>query len=922
MEPTSATKKKIAELRREIATHDRRYYVEAKPVISDAAYDELYRELHELESAHPELVTPDSPTQRVGGAPSKGFQQFRHIAPMLSLEKQETPDSQIFVWGDILDVEEIIRGLLHNKGKSSDYLRRKLSDNAKAVFLSSPLTSEAVRFTLIGELIRILRDKRFDPTLFHRVRGSDELDELLRENLDDGGNEKEKRRIRRNRLLLEEVFPDKFRHALSENEKYRPSFDIRIRRDDERTVDELRSFDLSIRKQLRSESVGYVMEPKVDGVSISVHYRDGLLALGVTRGDGTTGDDITANLRAVKAIPLRLDMENPPALLEVRGEAYMPVKEFEAMNAMLEAAGEKTLPNARNATAGTLKQLDSSAVAKRPVRAVFYAVGALDGIEFATHGDTLRALKSFGLPTQEVWWECTDMEDVIAKYQREVVSEYDEIRDLRTKLHYEIDGIVIKVNDRTAWDRIPAKAKAPGYAVVHKPVPWISGAITELLGITIQVGRTGVLTPVAELKPVFVQGSTVSRATLHNDDEIKRKDIRIGDTVIIRKAGMVIPEVLEVLKSKRPESAKPFDLFEYVGGKCPACGGPISRSQVSTGKKAEVAWRCDNISGCPAQLVRRVDFFGQRSALDIEGVGGVVAEKVVERGLVKSPLDLFDLKLDALAKLNLGSDEEPRIFGEKNASKVIEGIARAKSQPLARWLHALAIPEVGTETAHDLAKFHGDLEAVVSSALLRDVAELDRLTTEALRFSPQTVANKSKSRDEKERMGKVCDELRENADAVGSRLLGAGFASPPKGASKHVRDVTTVIGPVAARAVLAWFENDIGRDVLKRLRQLGIHPKGGISSAGDSPFVGKTCVFTGTLETMSRPAAQEKIRALGGNVSSSVSRKTDFIIAGSGAGSKLDEARDVGVRVLTEPEFLALLGTDAAKPGQPQSELF
>ncbi len=800
-------KQRIAKLRSEITGHDRRYYVEAQPTISDAAYDELYRELRELEAAHPELVTSDSPTQRVGGAPSKGFRQVRHEVPMLSLEKIEPP-------------------------------------------------------TLTGADAELVFSKR-------------------------------------------------------------------VRLQDERTVEELRWFDRTIRKQLGTEKVGYVMEPKVDGVSISVHYRDGLLALGVTRGDGTTGDDITANLRAVKAIPLQLDMQNPPALLEVRGEAYMPVKEFEAMNAALEAAGEKTLPNARNATAGTLKQLDSSAVAKRPVRAVFYAVGALDGISFATHGDTLRALKKLGLPVQEIWWECDSMEDVIAKYQREVVSDYDERRDLRSRIHYEIDGIVIKVNDRAAWERIPAKAKAPGYAIVHKPVPWISGAVTELLGITIQVGRTGVLTPVAELKPVFVQGSTVSRATLHNDDEIKRKDIRIGDTVIIRKAGMVIPEVLEVLKSKRPESAKPFDLFEYVGGKCPACGGPISRAQVSTGKKAEVAWRCDNIAGCPAQLVRRVEFFGQRSALDIEGVGGVVAEKLVERGLVKSPLDLFDLQLDALAKLNLGTDEEPRIFGEKNATKVIEGISRAKTQPLARWLHALAIPEIGEETAHDLAKFHGDLAAVADSKLLRDVVALAELRERIEASSPRARINKDRIELEKQQLATQHTSLVEEAKAIGQRLIAADFAAPAKKKGATEMDATVIVGPVAARTALDWFASETGRGVLQRLGKLGIHPKGGSASAkggsasaGDSPFAGKTCVITGTLETMSRNEAQEKIRALGGDVGSSVSRKTDFVIAGPGAGSKLDDAKLLGVAVLDEREFLAMLGSGPADVAGSQGSLF
>jgi DNA ligase (NAD+) len=745
---------RITKLRAEIEEHDRRYYVEARPTISDAAYDELYRELRDLETAHPELVTPDSPTQRVGGAPSKGFKQVRHEVPMLSLEKLDPP----------------------------------------------------------------------------ALTGADaELE-----------------------------------------------FAKRVRLQDERTVEELRWFDQTIRKQLGTESVGYVMEPKVDGVSISVHYRDGLLALGVTRGDGATGDDITANLRAIKAIPLRLDLPNPPALLEVRGEAYMPVKEFEAMNAAMEAAGEKPFPNARNATAGTLKQLDATAVAKRPVRAVFYAVGALDGIGFATHGDTLRSLKKFGLPVQEIWWECDNIEDVIAKYQREVVNHYDESRDLRTRVHYEIDGIVIKVNDRAAWERIPAKAKAPGYAVVHKPVPWISGAETILLGITIQVGRTGVLTPVAELKPVFVQGSTVSRATLHNDDEIKRKDIRIGD---IRKAGMVIPEVLEVLKSKRPRSAKPFDLFEYVGGKCPACGGPISRSRVAAGKKAEVAWRCDNISGCPAQLVRRVEFFGQRSALDIEGVGGVVAEKLVERGLVKSPLDLFDLRLEQLAKLNLGTDDEPRILGEKNATKVIDGIQRAKTLPLARWLHALAIPEVGEETAHDLAKFHETIEDVAGSKLLSDVVELARL-----------------------REAKLKDE----ADVVGQRLIEAGFAQPSKKKNAAPRDAVVSVGPVAAQAALDWFSGAIGRGVLARLRKLGISPKRG-AGLGGQQFAGKTFVITGTL-SQPREEIVELIRERGGSVSGSVSGKTSFVLAGAEAGSKLDKALELGVPVLDESGFRKMLG--------------
>ena len=268
---------------------------------------------------------------------------------------------------------------------------------------------------------------------------------------------------------------------------------------------------------------------------------------------------------------------------------------------------------------------------------------------------------------------------------------------------YEIDGIVLKVNTLADWPRIPGRSRAPGYAIVHKPVPWITPAETVLKAITVQVGRTGVLTPVAELEPVFVQGSTISRATLHNEDEIRRKDIRIGDTVVIRKAGMVIPEIFEVVKTKRPPGAKEFDLFQHVGGKCPACGGPIAKDKIKTGRaelplgqdaqqrvpteNEEVAWRCQNIAGCPAQLTRRVEYFAQRKALDLESLGGIVAEKLVERGLVKEPLDLFDLKLEVLGKLNLGTDDEPRTFGEKNATKILDALQRAKTAPLSRWIH-------------------------------------------------------------------------------------------------------------------------------------------------------------------------------------------------------------------------------------------
>jgi DNA ligase (NAD+) len=775
------------QLRRAIEEHNRRYYEEAAPTISDAAYDALYRELRELEAAHPELTTPDSPTQRVGGKASGRFAKVTHRVPMLSLEKVEPP---------------------------------------------APTVEE---------------------------------------------------------------------QALE--------FAQRVRRLDERTMDELRWFDQTIRKQLATERVGYVMEPKVDGVSISVRYEHGVLTLGATRGDGETGDDITANLKAIPTIPLQLDLPQPPALLEVRGEAYMPIAEFEALNARLATAGEKAFPNARNATAGTLKQLDPAIVARRPVRAVFYAVGALEGVTFATHAETLRALARFGLPTQKLWWEGADIEEIIAQYMRDVVAGYDAARDLRTQLDYEIDGVVIKVNDRAAWARIPDKARAPGHAIVHKPVPWISGAETVVRAITVQVGRTGVLTPVAELTPVFVQGSTVARATLHNEDEIRRKDIRLGDTVVIRKAGMVIPEVLEVVKSQRPAGAPEFDFSQHINGRCPVCGHPVRRDPQFA------AWICENLA-CPAQKTRRLEHFAKRGALDLEGLGSIVADKLIERGLVDGPLDVFDLTLEKLAPLNLGTDDEPRTFGEKNAAKLLAAIERAKALPLARWLHALAIPEIGEETAHELAQYFPSLTALAASPVLADCAELGRCREQFETHKISQTEKDTLSEAEKAHRRTQQAAAKERGNPIGARLIAAGFARA--GASDQPWQAVCRIGPVAAQSLCTWRESEPGRAVLHRLAALGIDPQGSVREAGSqtNPFAGKTFVLTGTLEKMSRSAAQEKIRTLGGNVSGSVSKKTDCVIAGPGAGSKLDDAQKYGVQVIDEAAFLALLAETSEPPAQ------
>jgi DNA ligase (NAD+) len=474
---------------------------------------------------------------------------------------------------------------------------------------------------------------------------------------------------------------------------------------------------------------------------------------------------------------------------------------------------------------------------------------------------------------------------------------------------YEIDGIVVKVNNLAEARRIPPKTRAPGDAIVHKPIHWITPAETILKEITVQVGRTGVLTPVAEMEPVFVQGSTISRATLHNEDEIRRKDIRIGDTVIIRKAGMVIPEVVEAVKSKRAKNAKEFNLIEHINGKCPACGGPIAKETVSAGAKEEVAWRCQNIAGCPAQLTRRVEYFAQRKALDIESLGGIVAERLVDRGLVKEPLDLFDLKLNQLAQLNLGTDEEPRVFGEKNAAKVMDALERARSLPLHRWILALAIPEIGEKTALDLAGLFPDLPSLVKSPLLEDTARLGALRTQ---FDENKVGKMEQRRlpDEERATRKQRQEhAKAQGNPIGRRLVEAGFAKP----AAQDWQAKTLIGPVSAQAIIDWAKSDHGRRALKRMQQLGLNPQGSqsrpVGAAGQKAgvFSGKTFVLTGTLPSLTRDEASALIREAGGDVTSSVSKSTDYVLAGANAGSKLAKAQGLGVKVISEPEFRNML---------------
>lgn len=733
----------IARLRDEINRHNVLYYVEARPEISDREYDILYKKLDELEKQFPELVTPDSPTRRVGGAPLKEFRHVHHTVRMLSLEKAE---------------------------------------------------------------------------------------------------------------------------------------DMR----------ELKLFEARVRKELPGEEIEFVVEPKVDGVSIGVRYEKGMLTLGATRGDGTVGDDITSNIMTVRGIPLKLRaLGAAPILFEARGEAYMREVDRLSINVRLEQAGEKPFPNTRNATAGSLKLLDSRLVAQRPIRAVFYGVGATGGVSFNTHTDELDYLKACGLPTPQLWWRCGTIEEACERAE--------EMKRREADLPYEIDGIVIKINNMAHVRRLGEKPKAPASAIAYKPKHWLKQAETVLRGITIQVGRTGVLTPVAELEPVFLDGTQIARATLHNEEEVRRKDIRVGDTVVIERAGKVIPAVVRVVQEKRSRSAKPF----AMPTECPVCGAQVVRKSIASGSRTEVAVRCDNLQ-CPAQQTRRIEYFAQRGTLDIEGLGEVVADKLVERGLALEPLDLFSLTTDSLGGLNLGTDAEPRILGEKNAAKIVEAIARSRSMPLGRWLHALAIPNVGETISLQIAATHRNLAAVAESRLLRDIVRLDDMRREAKRISPSSKDNKPRDEAHREERKGEYGALKQEIADLENKIGQAGISDE--------------VGPVVARSIIAFFESAHGQQLLHRLAKLGIDPQGeplsgpaGVSATG-GPLAGRTFVLTGTLERFSRDEATALIRRLGGDVSAGVSSRTSAVIAGSEPGSKLNKARQLGIEVLDEPAFLKLTG--------------
>ncbi len=661
--------KRVLELRSELAHHNYRYYVLDSPEISDVQYDKLMRELQDLETAHPELASADSPTQRVGGAAVDEFQPVVHRAPMLSL--------------------------------ANTYNDEEISE-----------------------------------------------------------------------------------------------------------------FDERIRKLLGLSPIRYVCEPKLDGLAISLRYEKGRFVQGATRGDGTTGEDVTSNLRTIRGLPLELlpqDGVKVPAELEVRGEVFIRKADFKKLNEQREKEGEQLFANPRNAAAGSLRQLDPKITASRPLSIYLYECVPTQGVPtFKSHTEKLEYLKTLGLPANRY---------VPVEGVEGIRREYDASLKGRHDLPFEVDGMVVKVDDEDQRRRLGQVSKSPRWAVAYKFPPEEEATLVEQIGI--QVGRTGALTPVAHLKPVKVGGVTVSRATLHNEDELRRKDVRQGDTVFVRRAGDVIPEIVSVVLSKRAPGAQPFE----VPKTCPECGGQAVKDEEGA------IIRCTNNTSCPAQLVEGLLHFASRTAMDIDGLGDKLAAQLVSKGLVKSFADLYALTQEKLLSLER--------MGEKSAENLLEAIGRSKQTTQRRFLFALGIRHVGEATAKTLAETFPDVRQLYSAS---------------------------------------------------------------------VEDITRVkdVGQTMAEVIHTFFQEKRNQQAIEALLAAGVTPAPPQLASG-GPFAGKTVVLTGGMSGMSRDQAKEEIERRGGKVAGSVSRKTDFVVAGEDAGSKLKKAQELGVRILDEQAFLQLL---------------
>ena len=943
------------ELRRQLEHHNRLYYSKATPEISDGEYDRLFRELEELERQHPELHDPDSPTLRVGGEPIEGFEKVRHLVPMLSIDDvfELTPEALEKSPGTRAEKELIEFYQRVRKGLGHDDVAVTIEPKIDGVAVSLVYRNGKLDYAAtrgdgstgddITHNVRTIRSipmelgkasaggrvidleatlpylsahersaKSPNPRGENRESAAESLRKWLLDDIGASDGADVSQRLRQEAESMVSWAREKgwlfdpqgfgkiaARHpslgGQSEHVVFRPENSDRVIKLTIPPTFGGQNFALSYLSNIDASNHLFgddiifhgiletadgpsmvTSQPFVDGTTptskevTSWFEAAGYESSGYHRWLNTEtkteiadahvgnliktadGELVPIDLQVLHAenLPPLVATKTPtpfiPTLLEVRGEIFMPNEAFAAMNAERDEAGLPTFANPRNATAGTLKQLDPKIVAKRPLAFLAHGIGAYEGPTLETEHDFHSLLDALGIPRNQPVIDAHDLESTL-----EAVGQ---INTLRHELDYGTDGAVVKVLKRSEREKLGFTSRAPRWAAAYKFIP--EQKETTLTDITIQVGRTGVLTPVAELKPVLISGSTVSRATLHNQDEITKKDIRIGDTVLIEKAGEIIPAVVKVIRHHG--HSQPFSLFDHVKGCCPSCGGPISQEE------GFVAWRCTNFQ-CPAQAVTQISHFSSRKALDIEGVGETVAEALVRHGHCKTPLDLFELDEITLANLNLGTDEAPRRFGEKNAAKVVSALEDAKNKPLHRWIYAMGIRHVGESAAKELSRLHADLNELTDSPILRELLADTRI-------------------DAKKKNEKLTEY-----------------------------SITGDVGPAVAQSMVEFFESDAGRFALIRLGKLGINPKSGnflpIAAKADTskmPLAGLTFVITGTL-SMDRDDMKVFIEKKGGKVSGSVSAKTNYLVAGEGGGSKRAKAETLGVNIISENELQELI---------------
>lgn len=651
-----------------------------------------------------------------------------------------------------------------------------------------------------------------------------------------------------------------------------------------RPTENLKEWYSRIERSIGTGNFSLTVEPKIDGVAVSLYYENGQLKYAATRGDGTQGDDITQNTLTISSLPSHLP-EAPP-VFEVRGEIFMPNAEFAELNEAQLEKGEAAFKNPRNATAGTIKQLDSKLVATRPLDCILHSFGKLEPAPFTSMVEFQETLESYRLK-RSPWFKHVDS-------LSDLLEAVEQLNLDRHNLPYATDGAVIKVNELSLHPEIGYTSKFPKWACAFKYLP--EQAETILNDITIQVGRTGVLTPVAELTPVDVSGTTVARATLHNQEEIQRKDIRIGDRVVIEKAGEIIPAVVKVLTEHRPADAQPFNLYDYVNGRCPACDSLIQQEE------GFVAWRCINFQ-CPDQAVTRITHFTARKALDIDGIGESVAVKLVEKGMVKGPLDLFYLAEEELADLMLDPAEsstgeiisKERRFGEKRARKALDSLDKARTEmPLSKWLFGMGIPNVGESTSKEISRLHEAFTDVPESRIIETVSAIHAIEEERLEKSRLLRSSKEATDYFKEELKNEIASLKADREELEANM--------------EEYQIKPDLGEVSSNSVLDFFRSPAGMHVLSQLAELGINPQSNnyrptaVEGGEESAITGKTFVITGTL-SQPRDYFKDIIEQAGGKVSGSISKKTDYLLAGEKAGSKLTKAESLGVTVLGEENF-------------------